>query len=63
MKARIVIALLLGTISIQNQFNNECQATLLKGNIIGDSDEMEDLINQALGGGSGKKKQPVEEAP
>ena len=49
MKARSVIALLLGTISIQNQFNNQCEATLLKSNIKADSDEMEERTQVAAG--------------
>lgn len=48
MKARLIVALLLGCISYQSLFNNECQATLLKSKTKADSDDVEDLVEQAL---------------
>jgi flagellar biogenesis protein FliO len=60
MKAKLVVALLLGTITFQSQFNKECQATLLKTNNKSESDEMEDLVNEALEASlTSKKKKPV----
>ena len=63
MKARFVIALLLGTISLQSKFNNQCQATLLKSKTKAkDSDDMEDMVNLALDESFSKtKKKPVQD--
>ena len=48
MKARLIVALLLGCISYQSLFNNECQATLLKSKTKADGDDVDDLVEQAL---------------
>lgn len=56
MKAKLVVALFLGTVTFDSVINNQCGATMLKAHNKADEDDINDLVDQALNGGMGKSQ-------